>query len=375
MSDKETARVLIENASKLHEKDSKHGDLKKLEGKIGGVSSQIEALAEHLTKIPKDMSPLPIFEQMRKLERLRDHLKHEFENAKRNERSEDLPTDFESYQKFLDLMKEIATELTPAELKIKIIQKLIHKIEVFEDSIKVHYFIGQSHIEPFTKGGPGDHSPGPSGSLLKPKAHVSPGFFSSPGVSAGFFNYSGSNKLTNGGAGGSRYNDNLPPHQVMGSFNYCVVPPYRNHDFLRQKYVEEGLSIKQISALTSSSKDAIRNGLLRAGIKLRDHGKPHGRPSQLKYGKRLLRGQEADHKVEQRVIDVIRDLRNQKMTLRKIGQALTQLGIPTKCRGKCWHPEMVRRVLGMAADPEKQGKPPNTAPLAPPATPFSLSLG
>lgn len=115
--------------------------------------------------------------------------------------------------------------------------------------------------------------------------------------------------------------------------------------FQRAKYIDEGLSIKQIAELCESSKAAVLHDLLRFGIPIRKHGQPHGRPSQPRYGKRLVRGSERDYQVEQKVIEAIQDLRIQRMTLREVGKTLTRLGIPTKCKGRGWHPEMVRRVL------------------------------
>lgn len=52
-----------------------------------------------------------------------------------------------------------------------------------------------------------------------------------------------------------------------------------------------------------------------------------------------------DHKIEQRMIEVISQLRDKGLTLRQIAQVLTDMKIATKCRGKAWHPEMVRRIL------------------------------
>jgi hypothetical protein len=124
-----------------------------------------------------------------------------------------------------------------------------------------------------------------------------------------------------------------------------VTPDYKNHDFLRQKYVEERLSIKQISRLTASSKDSVRKGLRAAGIAIRQHGLHHGHPAQPRFGKRIQKGRETDFKAEQKVVGVIQEFRDQKMTLRQISHALTKLGVQTKCRGRSWHPEMVRRVL------------------------------
>ena len=117
-----------------------------------------------------------------------------------------------------------------------------------------------------------------------------------------------------------------------------MTPDYKNHDLLRQKYVEDGLSIKQISRLTASSKDSVRKGLAAAGIAIRQHGRHHGHPSQPQFGKRIKNGRETDFKAEQKVVGVIRELREQKMTLRKIGQALTKLGVQTKAEGKVGTP-------------------------------------
>lgn len=38
-------------------------------------------------------------------------------------------------------------------------------------------------------------------------------------------------------------------------------------------------------------------------------------------------------------------MRSQGMSLRSIAKTLNELKVPTKNKGKKWHPEMVRRVL------------------------------
>lgn len=150
-----------------------------------------------------------------------------------------------------------------------------------------------------------------------------------------------------GGACESEHDSALPPHQIVDSFGHCVVPLHKDTAFLQQKYLVEKLSIREISALASSSKEAVRKSLLHAGVQLREQGKPHGRPSQPKFGKRLDTGREVEHKAEQKVVAVVRELRSQGLPLRQIAQTLSRLGVPTKCRGKGWHPEMVRRVLAV----------------------------
>jgi hypothetical protein len=45
---------------------------------------------------------------------------------------------------------------------------------------------------------------------------------------------------------------------------------------------------------------------------------------------------------EVRVINAIKEMQSQGMTLRQIATILSQVGVPTKQRGQAWYPEMVR---------------------------------
>lgn len=133
--------------------------------------------------------------------------------------------------------------------------------------------------------------------------------------------------------------------QLLDSVRYSHVAPYKDKHFLHQKYLTEGLSLAQIAAQTFSSKEAIRKGLLAAGIKLREPHRPHQRPSQPRYGQRLVNGSVAPHVAEQRTINAILDLHRQRLSLRQIARFLDQIRVPTKCRGKKWHPQMVARII------------------------------
>ncbi len=72
---------------------------------------------------------------------------------------------------------------------------------------------------------------------------------------------------------------------------------------------------------------------------------PHGRQSQPRYGQKKVEGKVAYHRTEQRVINAVREMRANGLTLRAIASCLGEMKIPTKCRGKKWHPEMVKRIL------------------------------
>ena len=125
-----------------------------------------------------------------------------------------------------------------------------------------------------------------------------------------------------------------------------MLPLYKNRGFVHQKYVVEGLSIKEIASEIFSSKEAVRNALRRFEIPVREAHKPHnGRVSCQKYGTKLRSGRASPHVAEQKMIETIKELRAQGMTLRKVAEILSNMGVPTKKRGNRWHPEMVKRIL------------------------------
>lgn len=125
-----------------------------------------------------------------------------------------------------------------------------------------------------------------------------------------------------------------------------MQPLYKNPSFVHQKYVVEGLSIREIACEIFSSKEAVRNALRRFEIPIRESHMPHnGRISCPSYGTKLRSGRASPHVAEQQMIETIKDLRAQGLTLRKVAKILTNMGVPTKKRGKSWHPEMVKRIL------------------------------
>lgn len=90
---------------------------------------------------------------------------------------------------------------------------------------------------------------------------------------------------------------------------------------------------------------AVLDALYDFEIPIREQHYHHGHPSQPRYGQRYHNNFLDKYKVEQRIIVVIKDLHEQGFSLRKIARILNDMKIPTKCHGKGWHPEMVRRVL------------------------------
>jgi hypothetical protein len=149
----------------------------------------------------------------------------------------------------------------------------------------------------------------------------------------------------NGGSDEHSFERIFPPLQPIVIKEFIHTPLYKNKNFLHENYVEKGLSIGQISKMIFSSKEAVRNGLMKHGIEIREKSQHHGNPAQPKFGHRKVKKSLVDHKVEQKTIEAITQMKEEGLSLRAIARCLNQMKVPTKKRGKSWHPEMVRRIL------------------------------
>lgn len=133
--------------------------------------------------------------------------------------------------------------------------------------------------------------------------------------------------------------------QLVDFLTLVELPAFRNPGYVHQKYVTEGLSVGQIALQCRVSKEAIRKAVKDSGIGLRRPHKHHGHPSQPRYGERISQGKAVPHMAEMRVVRAVADMHKDGLTLRQIAAYLDKIGVPTKNRGKKWHPEMVNRIL------------------------------
>ena len=50
------------------------------------------------------------------------------------------------------------------------------------------------------------------------------------------------------------------------------------------------------------------------------------------------------------MIRAVIEMKQTGMSLRQIAGFLSEIGVPTKNRGKAWHPQMVTRILGRISE-------------------------
>ena len=143
LSQPRMAEYLITKAKEKHQNQAHITEQDRLRNKLSGILEQIEALAEHLSKIPKGISPTPIFDQMRKLESLKSETEKEIGVLSQSGVMIDEPSPLKDYQAYLSAISKMAELPDSALLKSKIIKLLIAKIELLPAGFRLHYFVGK----------------------------------------------------------------------------------------------------------------------------------------------------------------------------------------------------------------------------------------
>ena len=137
-----------------------------------------------------------------------------------------------------------------------------------------------------------------------------------------------------------------PEYLFTNSLEFPIVRSYCDAFFLRQKYLEEGLSTRQIAALIFSSRSTISVHLKKFGIPLRPEDISHKmNKGQLGYGEKRRAGQEAVHQREAAIIEKMKTLRAQGHSYWKIADILNAMKIPTKTRRAGWKAATVMKIL------------------------------
>jgi site-specific DNA recombinase len=135
---------IIKEAESIHRNRLQESGSKRLEDRLAGIDKQIHAVAEHLTKLPADISPEPIFTQMRRLEDVRKSTQAELQAIALSNNVHEIPVPLANYKSYLAGLNRIYLDRpTDRETQTKIIQKLIHKIEVLPDGARIHYYASE----------------------------------------------------------------------------------------------------------------------------------------------------------------------------------------------------------------------------------------
>ena len=150
LEDDRIAKDLWMAAQETQKAHSSDVELNKLRGRLDLIKRQLEATAEHLTKLPPEMSPVPIFEQMKKLELQKSEIELELNELSAHQ-TLNPPVEFTHYKSLLQKIRHGIDGADDA-LKARIVTTLIKRIEILPASIRVHYRMSKGDFSIDLKG-------------------------------------------------------------------------------------------------------------------------------------------------------------------------------------------------------------------------------
>lgn len=138
---------MLQNKVKdIHSKNDEGTERNKLKAKLYGMNSQMDALAERVTILPREVSPVPLFKQMEKLEIAKKELEERLLKVKDLNLSERLVS-IETFEQFAQIASKTIKENQNFNLKRSLLQKFIYRVEIGVEAIKIYWNLDQEFFE------------------------------------------------------------------------------------------------------------------------------------------------------------------------------------------------------------------------------------
>jgi len=186
MSD-EFSKSLLLRAQAMQGLNEKEANLQVLNLKQNALDRQIVILAERIAKLPENINPKPLFDQLAEMQSSQTKVMAEITEIGSLEDHDTRLVSFENLEVFRKGLRELIQKgENDFSVRSAITKILVHKIEILNDGFEIHFHVGQAHYNQAL----GDQTPDAS-------------FFVS------FARCDSSRRLTNGG----------PRHPISNDYN------------------------------------------------------------------------------------------------------------------------------------------------------------
>ena len=145
--DKSFALSIIGEAHKAQENNSNHKELARIKKLITGLRGHEDALIARVAELPISVSATPFYRRLEQVQTAKEKAEDsvlEIEQGLFDERR--IPAGIEDYQSFLRLVGKVFKSESVAEGRSKLFKRLIHKIEIGTDRVKIHFNVSKSAI-------------------------------------------------------------------------------------------------------------------------------------------------------------------------------------------------------------------------------------
>ncbi|MFY7992589.1 MAG: hypothetical protein ACOVP4_04780 [Bacteriovoracaceae bacterium] len=210
------------------------------------------------------------------------------------------------------------------ELKEKIIKKYIARIEIDVDKIFIDYWMGKGFYQRESRilGLP------PVGQVLKKGRKFKNSWFE---YFTKWWESEGYQQL------------NFLQSQLTDTITLPIKEVILTESFLREKYLNEGLSSAEIAAISFSSRETVTRKLKELQIPLKKVTRRE--TGSQAFGYRKYGGRSVEVKSDQAVIKLINLYRQQGYSYQRVADLLNDQNVKTKLRQGFWYSKVVRQIF------------------------------
>lgn len=136
---------MMENLKLKSQENPQGKERERLKIKVSSYNSQLEAMAERLSQLPKTVSPAPIFKQMEKIEAHKKEAELALEQQSYKESPVQNIVKLETFEKFSEQYRRFLTEKADFATRKQMLQKFIKRVEMGTETIKIYWNLDEHH--------------------------------------------------------------------------------------------------------------------------------------------------------------------------------------------------------------------------------------
>lgn len=143
LNSEEFMKGLLSKVKEKFQDDDESKERDRLKAKSYGLNSQLEALAERIAILPKELSPIPLFNQMEKIQKAKEEVDKKLFGLKDVNLDERL-VNLTTIKKFIDYSKFLLNENPDFNIRRKVLQKFVRRVEIGVNSVKIYWNVDKA---------------------------------------------------------------------------------------------------------------------------------------------------------------------------------------------------------------------------------------
>ena len=146
--DRSFAEEIIREAHESQKNNSNRKELARLKKLVTGLEVHEDALIARVAELPLSVSAASFYKQLEQVQKAREKAENSILEIKQGPCNEGkMPAGLEDYQVFLQMVRKVFERKDAAEMRSKLFRRLISRVEVGTDRVKIHFNVSSDAIQ------------------------------------------------------------------------------------------------------------------------------------------------------------------------------------------------------------------------------------